>query len=74
MYYLNIKLLLQYEFTWHFPIIQEKLDFAMNDIIFDLLSIGRTSRTISPEVSLTWCTSYSPGQFSKLHVISLPLN
>ncbi|XP_068703466.1 protein furry homolog-like isoform X2 [Montipora foliosa] len=28
---------------------QEKLDFAMHDIIFDLLSIGRTSRQISPE-------------------------
>lgn len=26
----------------------------MNDIIFDLLSIGRTTRAISPEVSLTW--------------------
>lgn len=33
---------------------QEKLDFAMNDIIFDLLSIGRTTRQISPEV---YCTS-----------------
>lgn len=30
-------------------IAQEKLDFAMNDIIFDLLSIGRTTRQISPE-------------------------
>ncbi|KAL9973951.1 hypothetical protein ACROYT_G020474 [Oculina patagonica] len=30
-------------------IAQEKLDFAMNDIIFDLLSVGRTTRTISPE-------------------------
>lgn len=33
--------------------IQEKLDFAIHDIIFDLLSIGRTSRQISPEV-LHW--------------------
>lgn len=31
-------------------IFQEKLDFAMNDIIFDLLSVGRTTRAISPEV------------------------
>ncbi|KAJ7393101.1 hypothetical protein OS493_008400 [Desmophyllum pertusum] len=30
-------------------IAQEKLDFAMNDIIFDLLSVGRTARAISPE-------------------------
>lgn len=53
---------------------QEKLDFAMNDIIFDLLSIGRTTRTISPEVSLTWLISYFRSKFWKLHVILLPLN
>ena len=41
------KLLLKVVSDFHF---QEKLDFAMNDIIFDLLSIGRTSRQISPEV------------------------
>ena len=29
---------------------QEKLDFAMNDIVFDLLGVGRSSRQISPEV------------------------
>ncbi|XP_029213132.2 LOW QUALITY PROTEIN: protein furry homolog [Acropora millepora] len=28
---------------------QEKLDFAIHDIIFDLLSIGRTSRQMCPE-------------------------
>ena len=33
--------------------IQEKLDFAIHDIIFDLLSIGRTSRQMCPEV-LHW--------------------
>ncbi|XP_032237485.2 protein furry homolog isoform X2 [Nematostella vectensis] len=32
----------------HF-IAQEKLDFAMNDIVFDLLGVGRSSRQISPE-------------------------
>lgn len=41
------KLLLKVVSDFHF---QEKLDFAMNDIIFDLLSIGRNSRQISPEV------------------------
>lgn len=41
------KLLLKVVSDFHF---QEKLDFAMNDIIFDLLSIGRTSRQINPEV------------------------
>lgn len=30
-------------------IAQEKLDFAMNDIVFDLLSVNRTGRAISPE-------------------------
>jgi len=32
---------------------QERLDFAMKEIIFDLLSVGKKSNFQSPEVSTT---------------------
>lgn len=36
----------------HFFVLQERLDFAMKEIIFDLLSVGKKSNFLTPEV--TW--------------------
>ena len=33
-------------------IAQERLDFAMREIIFDLLCVGRTVKVITPEVKI----------------------
>lgn len=43
-----------------FPILQEKLDFAMREIIFDLLCVGKQAKAFSlnPEVHI-YCNSSS---------------
>jgi hypothetical protein len=38
--------------TLNFFTFQERLDFAMKEIIFDLLSVGKKSNFLTPEVYL----------------------
>lgn len=40
--------------TFFFPTLQERLDFAMREIIFDLLCVGKPSKAFSlnPEVHI----------------------
>ena len=50
-------------------VFQERLDFAMREIIYDLLSVGKPIRGFSPEVSLLFY--YRMNNFINIYVLYL---